>query len=246
MLINLLSKLLGRLHSGTKAFGAFRNDAFGVFAGGGGSELDRCVFHDAGSLAQSCLHCQEKDLKMLRVLTEGVDCRGMPAALDVNWEAIKMLALSIGVREAARRMNLPEGAVMMRSSREGWMRDIPRSKILPSTMLRPVSGVSDPAKVYLEELKKIDVETRIEHARTQHANAKYIASRKPQINVEDAQNVKACVQTAGILLGWESDRPVARLNLTITGGNSVQELPLNHTLDAEWSESGPSLNVEDY
>ena len=44
----------------------------------------------------------------------------MGQALQVDHEKVKMVALQIGVREAARQFNLPEPTVQAWSRREGW------------------------------------------------------------------------------------------------------------------------------
>lgn len=45
----------------------------------------------------------------------------MGAALAVDWNEVRTLAVAIGVREAARQMGISEDAAMQRSKREGWL-----------------------------------------------------------------------------------------------------------------------------
>lgn len=45
----------------------------------------------------------------------------MGQALAIDWNEVRTLALAIGVREAARRMELPEETVKRRCTREGWL-----------------------------------------------------------------------------------------------------------------------------
>ena len=45
----------------------------------------------------------------------------MPKPLNVDWSAVRVLAIAVGVREAARQMQISEDAVRQRSKREGWM-----------------------------------------------------------------------------------------------------------------------------
>src|SRR5215472_9873827 len=45
----------------------------------------------------------------------------MPKPLNVDWSAVRVLAVAVGVREAARQMQISEDAVRQRSKREGWM-----------------------------------------------------------------------------------------------------------------------------
>src|SRR5689334_12377095 len=84
----------------------------------------------------------------------------MPAALDVNWPAVQALAVAVGVREAARQMGLNESAVMQRSAREGWLKDLPRSTPMPPTVLQPVSGVSTAAQAMAQTMREDAVKGR--------------------------------------------------------------------------------------
>jgi hypothetical protein len=45
----------------------------------------------------------------------------MPKPLNVDWPAVRVLAVAVGVREAARQMQISQDAVRQRSKREGWM-----------------------------------------------------------------------------------------------------------------------------
>jgi hypothetical protein len=45
----------------------------------------------------------------------------MPKPLNVDWTAARVLAVAVGVREAARQMGISQDAVRQRSKREGWM-----------------------------------------------------------------------------------------------------------------------------
>jgi hypothetical protein len=45
----------------------------------------------------------------------------MPKPLNVDWPAVRVLAVAVRVREAARQMRISEDAVRQRSKREGWM-----------------------------------------------------------------------------------------------------------------------------
>jgi hypothetical protein len=59
----------------------------------------------------------------------------MPAKLDIDREQVRMLVLSVGVREAARQMELPEATVQAWSARLGWLHHITR----PAEIARPAS-----------------------------------------------------------------------------------------------------------
>jgi hypothetical protein len=50
---------------------------------------------------------------------------------DLEWEQVKTAyASGIGLREIARKMNIPEGTVLARAKREGWSKQISDAKSL--------------------------------------------------------------------------------------------------------------------
>lgn len=183
---------------------------------------------------------------MLRVLTWGVACEDMPAALDVNWEEVKMLAISIGVREAARRMELSEDAVRQRSSREGWLANLPRSQPLPPSMVRPVTNVTTGSNALANAMREDATEARASVLRTaRRAVARVERCDDDELIVPEVATVlNQHTKTLSMAGGWNAQTGTARINLQITGDIRAQEMP--PTLDAEWSEDAPSLNVEDY
>ena len=63
----------------------------------------------------------------------------MPQPLNVDWPAVRVLAVAVGVREAARQMGIGEDSVRQRSKREGWMAS---PKTVAQRALVPVTSVS--------------------------------------------------------------------------------------------------------
>src|SRR4051812_23388649 len=62
----------------------------------------------------------------------------MPAALDVNREAVRVLCVAVGVREAARKLGLPESTVQSWSQRGGWL----KPTVQPPTVLAATSATN--------------------------------------------------------------------------------------------------------
>lgn len=117
----------------------------------------------------------------------------MPAALDVDWEAIKTLAIAVGIREAARRVGISEESVMQRSSREGWLRDLPRSIPMPPTVMRAVSVVSNPGEAMGQAMKDLNDGTRFGHAKV----ARKIADKLSQSDEDELLAIMPSVLMAG-------------------------------------------------
>jgi hypothetical protein len=64
----------------------------------------------------------------------------MPKPLNVDWPAVRVLAVAVGVREAARQMGISQDAVRQRSKREGWMAS-PKT-VTQRALAKPVTSVS--------------------------------------------------------------------------------------------------------
>src|SRR5215469_4414635 len=64
----------------------------------------------------------------------------MPKPLNVDWPAVRVLAVAVGVREAARQMGISQDAVRQRSKREGWMGS-PKA-VAQRALSKPVTSVS--------------------------------------------------------------------------------------------------------
>jgi hypothetical protein len=87
----------------------------------------------------------------------------MPAALAVDWNEVKTLALAIGVREAARQMGIGEGAVMQRCKREGWLVQQREQKAAVETIKsekRVEQGLSATVSNAAEILSKLGKDTK--------------------------------------------------------------------------------------
>ena len=97
----------------------------------------------------------------------------MPKPLNVDWPAVRVLAVAVGVREAARQMGISEDAVRQRSKREGWMAS-PKT-VAQRALAKPVTSVSpalSPAHALANVLQEHERETKLSLARSARRMAK--------------------------------------------------------------------------
>lgn len=156
----------------------------------------------------------------------------MAAALEVNWEAVQMLALEVGVREAARQLNISEEAVKRRCTREGWIAERPANVPLPPTMVRKVPNVPNAAHLLQQKMREDALHGRaaalsVTRKALERAN-QYDADELMQNDV--AQVVSTYVKSAATAGGYAAADSVVKMNLSITG-SQVNSSP--QTLDAE-------------
>lgn len=152
----------------------------------------------------------------------------MPPPLDVDREAVKTLALSVGIREAARQTGLPEGTVRQWSARGKWL-DRPKQPptVIPTTpTLAPgnstVTAVTSPSKAMQNVLDGHKFKSKALLAKFV-VNAAKVASRS-RSPLADAQNVRHVAAVHSTL--WPEEKAGSSnmvLNLGVAINTSSRE-----------------------
>lgn len=127
------------------------------------------------------------------------------APLAVDWNEVKTLALAIGVREAARQLEISEEAVMKRCSREGWLREQREIVEVQQTAIaekRVRQGLSATVRTAADVMKTWDGETRFDLAKGLRAGAATVADMDGQEVLMAAQQVNTLVKSAALVHGW--------------------------------------------
>jgi hypothetical protein len=104
----------------------------------------------------------------------------MPKPLNVDWPAVRVLAVAVGVREAARQMGISQDAVRQRSKREGWMAS-PKT-VIQRALAKPVTSVSPSALSPAHALANVVSERR---HRTKLGLSKYAAEAAERAGESD-------------------------------------------------------------
>ena len=105
----------------------------------------------------------------------------MPKSLTVDWPAVRVLAVAVGVREAARQMGISEDAVRQRSKREGWMAS-PKAVAQRALATPPVTSVSPVAVSPADALANVFSERK---HRTKLGLSKYAAEAAERAGESD-------------------------------------------------------------
>lgn len=131
----------------------------------------------------------------------------MPAALSVDREAVRVLVLAVGVREAARRMDLPEDTVKSWSSRGKWLAQ-PAATPIPPTVQRPAPNAPiSPSEAMQAALRDDSEATRSSLSRAMRRVARHVedlSETDPSAVLDRSQDVKASAQTTSLLHSWET------------------------------------------
>jgi len=128
----------------------------------------------------------------------------MPKPLNVDWPAVRVVAVAVGVREAARQMAISEDAVRQRSKREGWM--ISAKATAQRALAKPVTSVSPDALSPAHALANVLSERK---RRTKLGLSKYAAEAAERAAQSDgdlalSRNVRDVVMIGSTL--WPEDQ----------------------------------------
>jgi hypothetical protein len=129
----------------------------------------------------------------------------MPKPLNVDWSAVRVLAVAVGVREAARQMQISEDAVRQRSKREGWMTSAraaaQRALVKPVTSVSP--DVVSPADALANALSNDSRETKLGLSAAARNAAKAFARMPGERVIDKAQQLRHVTASSSQVHGWD-------------------------------------------
>lgn len=150
--------------------------------------------------------------------------------VEIDWPSVRMLAITVGVREAARRMGINEYAVLKRSQREQWLAT-PEARIAAANSVRErsysalSSAVLTPAQAMAQELAGLGQKSRLSIARGLSKAAEHVETMDGQEVLIDAQNIKSTAQSLSLVHGWQNDKgTTVKVALSVTGEKTVQSV----------------------
>lgn len=127
----------------------------------------------------------------------------MPAALDIDREAVRVLVQAVGVRPAARELGIPEATVQAWSARGNWRPDEIREEraiAIAATKVQP-SG-PNPAEAMANILESLSHRSRLGFAKASAKVAEDAADKPVAELIEDAQAINTWAKTASLAHGW--------------------------------------------
>ncbi len=146
----------------------------------------------------------------------------MPISKEIDREAIRLLAIEHGVREAARMTGLNEDRVRQWSSRYQWLHaKTPHDK-------EAVTNVTTlPADAHLHELQAHERETRLSLARS----ARKLATEAESAELGQSSHVLNVAKTAAVVHKWGDEKQNVSFSLNVLNLNMLRE-DETPTLDA--------------
>ena len=168
----------------------------------------------------------------------------MPKPLNVDWSGVRVLAVAVGVREAARQMGISQDAVRQRSKREGWMGS-PKA-VAQRALAKPVTSVSP--NVLSPALALANVLSERKH-RTKLGLSKYAAEAAERAGESDgdlhlSRNVRDVAAVHSTL--WPEDpneRGILQIGI-LTGELKVERNVRGRELPTERDYNQPDAQAE--
>jgi hypothetical protein len=168
-------------------------------------------------------------------------------ASKVDRESVRLLAIELGVREAARRCGLSEDRVRKWSSRYKWL-----EQKAPKQQEAAVTVVTSPGDVLLQSHKELGERTKTGLAQATARAAEGAAKAADPLPVSNTAHLRDLAQSAARIFGWDNnDKPGVQLNqqIVITAeqleqirqlrGATVYESPQSETPPRPFPEPPP-------
>jgi DNA-binding transcriptional regulator YdaS (Cro superfamily) len=134
----------------------------------------------------------------------------MPAALNVNREAVQALAVSIGVRAAARELGINESTVQQWSKRENWFPTV--KTVHPPTVIERVTSVT---KSPVDAMRDVGERSRFALALAGEKAAKHLERMAGHEIVNKSTKFKDIVGATSQLHGWDAKDAAGSFSLNV-------------------------------
>lgn len=127
--------------------------------------------------------------------------------MDIDREAVRVLAVAIGARPAARQLGLNEDTVCSWAARFGWFADTQPRQPLPASMQPLASNASKSPAVALQDvMSEMGGQTRLGIAKGLHSAAQTVASLPGESVLAQASDVASLAKSASLVHGWADQR----------------------------------------
>ena len=122
----------------------------------------------------------------------------MPSELEVDKEAVRVLVVAVGPREAARQMGLNENTVLQWTSRYGWLDHCKQpAPLLPVSMQKQsVIGVINPADALSNVMAERYLHTKLGQSEYLSRASRKLAALPEEHLLAEAQTGKALADMA--------------------------------------------------
>lgn len=149
---------------------------------------------------------------------QSTDSQPAESRKSVSREEVKLLAISVGVREAAKQIGLNENTVLSWSKRDKWFVDPPKPATLTKQKGQAISAITSPSEVLITQLRDDSEQTKLSLSRSVRRGAKALEAMPDIVPFTAADKVKHLVGAASQLHGWEQSKESGHLDINVLAG----------------------------
>ena len=170
----------------------------------------------------------------------------MPATLEIDREAVKVLVMELGCREAARRMGLNENTVMAWSRRFGWLETRPANVPLPPSVIQPARNARTASEALADAYKDDRVQTRLAMSRATRKAATALEQKDGNSLLSDGgTTLKTVAQAASLVHGWQ-EQSQARVVVCLQALEQSQGAELSVSPIDTNADYDPEMDASNY
>lgn len=143
------------------------------------------------------------------------------ARRDIDRDQVKMLVLQLGVRAAARELDIPEGTVQTWSADGNWLADT-RPTVIPAKLPPPISQApitstnsTKPVDALKNRLNRDSKTTRLALSTATKKAATKFARKDGDAIIDQAQELRHVAAVASQIHGWEGGKGGGGLTLNL-------------------------------
>ncbi len=146
-----------------------------------------------------------------------------PTSTHEQRESVRLLALSVGVREAARQLNLNEDRVCAWAARYNWL---PQQPNLPITMQSDTASIaSKAADSFANTLVEQGKTTKYHLSKAAMKAADRFQEMPGDTIIDKADRLVAVTKVASTIHGWDNSATTSALNLNVlSGGRAIVQV----------------------
>jgi len=139
----------------------------------------------------------------------------------VDREAVRVLAIELGAREAARRLGLNRNTVISWARRYNWKlpRRAGRPGIVPATDLH-----TQPGDVLIATHKELEGRTKTGLAQATAKASEHAAEQDGATNLTHSGKLRDLASAAARVFGWDSDKPDVQFNQLIVTQEQLEQI----------------------
>jgi hypothetical protein len=156
----------------------------------------------------------------------------MAQALAVDWQEVRLIALQVGVREAARQLGLNEKTVLHKSHTEGWMQ-AKEVAIAAKQQLQERQGVQSVSVKAQDLLRNYGEKTKMGLAKGLAKGAEVVGEMDGQEILMASQQVAQLTKAAKDLHDWGNGSGAVTIRLDVVAGqhseSPVYDIPAEVT-----------------